>query len=228
MRSLTTWAARSISWSSPTAREGIATRCWRKAIYGWRSPTRPSDAPRCRRFASAKSLEAGHILGIDQSLLPRSARSALYAGYRRGSRRTLEYRAWCCPKWSAALRQATTILSSRSFPRRRLTADTRPQPLPRWTRRSTSAWNTSEPQAGCAGLPGWPQRRTEAAILEGLPERAASFQRAAAGLLTDRTVKFGFRNALDYQIIVNWVIAAHKSQGAYQMAHEPRRSTRNS
>jgi len=35
--------------------------------------------------------------------------------------------------------------------------------------------------------------------------------------LTDRSVKFGFRNALDYRIIVNWVIAAHKSQGALQM-----------
>lgn len=34
---------------------------------------------------------------------------------------------------------------------------------------------------------------------------------------TDRAVKFGFRDALDYQIIVNWVIAAHKSQGAFQM-----------
>ncbi len=35
--------------------------------------------------------------------------------------------------------------------------------------------------------------------------------------MTDRTVKFGFRNALDYQIIVNWVIAAHKSQGVFQL-----------
>jgi LmbE family N-acetylglucosaminyl deacetylase len=35
--------------------------------------------------------------------------------------------------------------------------------------------------------------------------------------VTDRTVKFGFHDALDYQIIVNWVIAAHKSQGAFQM-----------
>jgi N-acetylglucosamine malate deacetylase 2 len=34
--------------------------------------------------------------------------------------------------------------------------------------------------------------------------------------VTDREVKFGFRDALDYQIIVNWVIAAHKSQGAFQ------------
>ncbi len=34
--------------------------------------------------------------------------------------------------------------------------------------------------------------------------------------VTDRTIKFGFNNALDYQIIVNWMIAAHKSQGTYQ------------
>jgi LmbE family N-acetylglucosaminyl deacetylase len=36
-------------------------------------------------------------------------------------------------------------------------------------------------------------------------------------LVTDRAVKFGFKDVLDYQIIVNWVIAAHKSQGAFQM-----------
>ena len=34
---------------------------------------------------------------------------------------------------------------------------------------------------------------------------------------TDRTVKFGFNNVLSYQIIVNWVVAAHKSQGAFQV-----------
>jgi LmbE family N-acetylglucosaminyl deacetylase len=33
---------------------------------------------------------------------------------------------------------------------------------------------------------------------------------------TDRTVKFGFKNGLDYQIIVNWVITAQKSQGLFQ------------
>lgn len=33
----------------------------------------------------------------------------------------------------------------------------------------------------------------------------------------DRTQKFGFRNALDYRIIVNWEIAEHKSQGTMQM-----------
>jgi N-acetylglucosamine malate deacetylase 2 len=32
----------------------------------------------------------------------------------------------------------------------------------------------------------------------------------------DRTVTFGYRNALDYQIVVNWVIAEHKSQGLFQ------------
>lgn len=33
----------------------------------------------------------------------------------------------------------------------------------------------------------------------------------------DRTASFGYRNALDYRIIVNWVIAEHKSQGLFQM-----------
>lgn len=32
----------------------------------------------------------------------------------------------------------------------------------------------------------------------------------------DRTRKFGFNEKLDYQIIANWVIAEHKSQGLYQ------------
>lgn len=32
----------------------------------------------------------------------------------------------------------------------------------------------------------------------------------------DRTTSFGYKNALDYQIVVNWVIAEHKSQGLFQ------------
>jgi LmbE family N-acetylglucosaminyl deacetylase len=34
----------------------------------------------------------------------------------------------------------------------------------------------------------------------------------------DRSVHFGFKNALSYQIIVNWEIAEHKSQGTMQLA----------
>jgi len=34
--------------------------------------------------------------------------------------------------------------------------------------------------------------------------------------ITDRTVKFGYNDSLDYQIIVSWMIAAHKSQGMFQ------------
>ena len=33
----------------------------------------------------------------------------------------------------------------------------------------------------------------------------------------DRTARFGFRDSLNYQIPVNWVIAEHKSQGLFQM-----------
>ena len=32
----------------------------------------------------------------------------------------------------------------------------------------------------------------------------------------ERTTSFGFHNALNYQIVVNWVIAEHKSQGLFQ------------
>jgi LmbE family N-acetylglucosaminyl deacetylase len=39
-----------------------------------------------------------------------------------------------------------------------------------------------------------------------------------APFVLDRTVKFGFKNSLDYKIIVNWEIAEHKSQGTVQTA----------
>jgi LmbE family N-acetylglucosaminyl deacetylase len=35
---------------------------------------------------------------------------------------------------------------------------------------------------------------------------------------TDRSVKFGFHDRLNYQIIVSWLVAAYKSQGAFQAA----------
>ncbi|KAA6456700.1 PIG-L family deacetylase [Acidobacteria bacterium AB60] len=40
----------------------------------------------------------------------------------------------------------------------------------------------------------------------------------------DRTVKFGFHDALSYQIVVDWMIAEHKSQGLLQTmcSHDPR------
>jgi N-acetylglucosamine malate deacetylase 2 len=35
-------------------------------------------------------------------------------------------------------------------------------------------------------------------------------------LTFDRNSSFGYRNALNYQIVVNWFIAEHKSQGLFQ------------
>lgn len=35
--------------------------------------------------------------------------------------------------------------------------------------------------------------------------------------ILDRTTKFGYKNTLDYKIIVNWEIAEHKSQGTMQL-----------
>jgi len=51
-------------------------------------------------------------------------------------------------------------------------------------------------------LPGYP----EASALEG------------PALVFDRTQPFGHRDKLDYRVVVNWVIAAHKSQGTMQLA----------
>jgi hypothetical protein len=62
-------------------------------------------------------------------------------------------------------------------------------------------------QSGTASQPSW----------EGFQSAQHPFSTLPMVFKTDRGVKFGFQNALDYQIIVNWVIAAHKSQGAFQM-----------
>jgi LmbE family N-acetylglucosaminyl deacetylase len=59
----------------------------------------------------------------------------------------------------------------------------------------------SDPPTAFAGLPAQPLTRTVA---------------AAPVLLFDRASAFGYRNALNYQIVVNWVIAEHKSQGLFQ------------
>ncbi len=47
-------------------------------------------------------------------------------------------------------------------------------------------------------------------------EGPAKFQGATPLLVFDRTAHFGFRDALNYQIVVNWVIVEHKSQGLFQ------------
>ena len=39
---------------------------------------------------------------------------------------------------------------------------------------------------------------------------------AQPAIVFDRNASFGYRNALNYQIVVNWVIAEHKSQGLFQ------------
>jgi LmbE family N-acetylglucosaminyl deacetylase len=54
------------------------------------------------------------------------------------------------------------------------------------------------------------------AILAGYPETALAAD--ASPLIFDRTQPFGHRGRLDYRVLVNWVIAAHKSQGTMQLA----------
>ncbi|MCE2504082.1 MAG: PIG-L family deacetylase [Chlorobi bacterium] len=52
--------------------------------------------------------------------------------------------------------------------------------------------------------------------LEGYPRTTIS--RGLPSFQFDRTTKFGYKDRLDYKIIVNWLIAEHKSQGTMQLA----------
>lgn len=51
--------------------------------------------------------------------------------------------------------------------------------------------------------------------LSGYP--ATAVKAGGARLFFDRTTKFGYNKALDYKIVVNWMIAEHKSQGTMQL-----------
>jgi LmbE family N-acetylglucosaminyl deacetylase len=52
-------------------------------------------------------------------------------------------------------------------------------------------------------------------LFEG-PQPLASTFDGSPSITFDRNSSFGFRHALNYQIVVNWVIAEHKSQGLFQ------------
>lgn len=59
---------------------------------------------------------------------------------------------------------------------------------------------------------------TAAPAFRGLPNHPLTALSADAPRFEfDRTQKFGFRDRLDYRIIVNWLIAEHKSQGTMQL-----------
>ncbi len=47
--------------------------------------------------------------------------------------------------------------------------------------------------------------------------KETAINKNAPVFMLDRTTKFGYKNTLDYKIIVNWEIAEHKSQGTSQL-----------
>ena len=57
--------------------------------------------------------------------------------------------------------------------------------------------------------------KTNFKILEGYP--LTKINSSAPLFSFDRTQPFGFKNVLNYKIIVNWLIAEHKSQGTMQL-----------
>lgn len=67
---------------------------------------------------------------------------------------------------------------------------------------------------GCQGSSATSQKPLD---WSGFKSEQHPFTVGAERYSVDRNVKFGFNNALSYQIIVNWVVTEHKSQGAFQM-----------
>jgi LmbE family N-acetylglucosaminyl deacetylase len=66
----------------------------------------------------------------------------------------------------------------------------------------------NEPALAFSGLPDEPLTRT---------------LRAAPALVFDREAAFGYRDSLNYQIVANWLIAEHKSQGLFQKDYDKHR-----
>lgn len=68
------------------------------------------------------------------------------------------------------------------------------------------------------GGTGYKKDSAERVSFAGRPEHPASRVRPGAPVFEfDRTRKFGLNNRLDYNIVVNWLIAEHKSQGTMQL-----------
>lgn len=63
-----------------------------------------------------------------------------------------------------------------------------------------------------------PRSKSEGTLtFDGLPETPLTHTVDSAPVVVfDRSTSFGYRSALNYQIVVNWVIAEHKSQGLFQ------------
>lgn len=57
------------------------------------------------------------------------------------------------------------------------------------------------------------------ADVRGKGETPVQFEGAGPTLVFDRTNSFGYRDSLEYRIVVDWVVAEHKSQGLFQMAY---------
>ncbi len=68
------------------------------------------------------------------------------------------------------------------------------------------------------GGTGYKKDSTERVAFAGRPEHPVSRVRPGAPVFEfDRTRKFGLNNRLDYNIVVNWLIAEHRSQGTMQL-----------
>jgi len=64
------------------------------------------------------------------------------------------------------------------------------------------------------GISGSSKNDTTAIVFHGLPDYPVTkVSDSVPAFTVDRTVSFGYKNQLNYKIIVNWEINEHKSQG---------------
>ena len=158
------------------------------------------------------SARSGHYSGHHDGSLSGRTRRPLHAGYRRGSHTALE-RAAGAGGSEASSRGREIRLRFHAVPQRG------------HARRAQSAAITA--LNAVAELQGdkpvvlacQDASSTSATPLDwtGFHSAQHPYIVAPQRYIVDRNVKFGFNNVMDYQIIANWVIAAQKSQGAFQM-----------
>lgn len=77
--------------------------------------------------------------------------------------------------------------------------------------------HTRRPQVAEENRQGFPIPEVEGFAYAGVPGQPLSQVRPGAVFEFDRTRRFGFRDRLDFNIVVDWAIAEHKTQGVMQL-----------
>ena len=184
-----------------------------EAIYGVGLTDERDGRSRLPAIRKRETLAAGKVLGIRRHYFLDQRDSGFATDAATAPTEQLGPRRECAPSSPACCTASATTPSSRCCPRPKRTDTIVPPPCSRWKppRRCPRTavrfcWApTRAPPTRLRelfrGMPGQPLSRTRG-------ERPA--------FVFNRDAHFGYRDALNYQIVVNWFIAEHKSQGLFQ------------